>query len=404
MSRFTSLAIVILVLTGGSIDADPIESMPGLIAWYDVSALHEKLRDGEEVGIWQDSSGNGHTLTDRRDGQPILFETQQVGEKPAMHVRRLNSHALEEPFEFDDHTIFLVASTKCSPCGLLHSTAPGEDLNGILLQGDRGRAFLHAGGSAAPYTEPLDIGGRFAVMVLGRQAGVLHGFVDDRDVSSLAEIGGGIQVGGFFSMSLTRAVKKYSDGLHVSEMIFFDRYLSREERAEVTRYLGEKYEIELYAPAPGQHRVERMAPPNPERVRAHLGLGSAQSVNVAESTFVFWEASHLVDAPFRHDAEEAPERLYCTRDETRVRVRVVLQLATEIAGAKIGLVVVKNNEDWLPDEASSEPLAGGRGKLLLDVFVDLDAGDWISVIAESRGAEGPVTAVPENSEILVEVR
>lgn len=403
MIRAASLTIVALVLACGTIEAEPVELMPGLLAWYDVSSLHKTMRGGEEVDRWEDSSGNGHTLIDRGGGLPILFKTQQVGEKPAVHVRRSSTLALESPFEFDDHTIFMVASTRCSPCGLLRSTSPGADLNGILLRGNGGRAFLRAGGGAVPYTEPLEVGDRFVLMALGRQAGMLHGFVDDRDVSSLAELTSGIQVGGFFSVSLTRAVTKHSDGLRVSEMIFFDRYLSREERAAVTRYLSEKYEIELYVPPPGESRVERMAPPSPERVRARLGLGSARDVNDSEPAFVPWRVSQTMDAPFRHDGEQESERLYCTRDGTRVRIRVVLQLTTEVADANIGLALMKN-EEWHPDEAVSGPIVGGRGKALLDAFVDLDAGDWISVITERKGAEGVVTAMPEGSELLAEER
>ena len=110
-----------------------------------------------------------------------------------------------------------------------------------------------------------------------------------------------------------------------------------------------------------------------------------------------------MDAPFRHDGEQESERLYCTRDGTRVRIRVVLQLTTEVADANIGLALMKN-EEWHPDEAVSGPIVGGRGKALLDAFVDLDAGDWISVITERKGAEGVVTAMPEGSELLAEER
>ena len=52
----------------------------------------------------------------------------------------------------------------------------------------------------------------------------------------------------------------------------------------------------------------------------------------------------------------------------------------------------------------SGPIVGGPGKALWGVFVDLDAGDRISVIPERKGAEGVVTAMPEGSELLAEVR
>ena len=48
-------------------------------------------------------------------------------------------------------------------------------------------------------------------------------------------------------MKRTQFVGIDGDGLKVTEMVFYDRYLSDFERDAVTRYLAQEYGIELQA-------------------------------------------------------------------------------------------------------------------------------------------------------------
>ena len=75
--------------------------------------------------------------------------------------------------------------------------------------------------------------------VLGREAGLLREFVNGVDVSAGNEVEGSLRVGKFFHLSFSRYAQADGDSLAIAEMIFYNRYLNDDERAQLTRLLAD---------------------------------------------------------------------------------------------------------------------------------------------------------------------
>jgi len=396
-----------LMLAAAVARADVPKTVPGLVAWYDADALHRHSRHRDVVDRWTDSSSSRHHLTGAWENIPPSFHTLQLNGKPAVQIARANHFDVERPFELEDHTIFLVYAADHTKRALFRSDSDAQ--HGVLL-GHEGRMHLFQNGKEGHfrYNEPIELDLDYSITVLGRKAGSLRAFVNGVDISSGVEVAAKIRVGRFFHLQHTLHVASDGEGLHIAEMIFYDRYLTDAEREEVTWYLAEQYGFDVGTDEADVRKVvthEGEIAIDESAVLVRLGTGTDVNVN-DELVAIGWDVADQVDAPFRFDPEGASTELHCTRDGMRVRLTVSIPLSTNVAEARVRALLLKNAEHYHPEEATTDTFVdGSSGKhavLRFQTVLDLDAGDFVELIATRAGAPGHVRIVPGEAQLVVE--
>jgi len=385
----SSMAVCVALATSPIFAADPPAEIDGLVAWYRVDSLHTSMKSREKVSVWPDASGHGHDLVDDENGMPAIFEVLQVNGLPAVRVDKSNTHAVTNPFDLEDHTIFLVYAPARPRRGLLRHELDERDSLGIVLRQEFKRDVLQQGRISAPYGTDFDVAKEFSITVLGRESETLRAFINGADISSREVLGGVVRVGRFFGIRHTRFVTSDGHGLRFAEMIIYDRFLDDDERNAITSHLSEKYRIAL--------RYE---------ARALLATTSPQNVNApSEVRPVEWNDQRELRDPLEHDPEKSPTRLLCSRDGTRLRLSVSLRLTTAVAGADVRVFVLKNYEEYLPVEVASGPMTGDGAPhgVELEVTLTLNEGEFIEIVTSGGGVEGEVVLVPGESILRAEV-
>jgi hypothetical protein len=373
---FAGLAAALLGLHAGALAA-PVDQIPGLQAWFKTDALHASLRNGDAVSKWPDSSGSGRELTSDGQGSPAVFEVNQIGDHAVVRAGKANHFTVAKPFEMDDHTVFVVYET-ARAVALFNGGPPDHEWIGIALgPEDLCRA---PNGAVMPYGNDLALGAGFHITVLGRASGGLHAFVNGKDQSSGRELGGTLRVGRLFELHQTTYVTLDGLGLRVAEMLFYDRYLTDDERRAVTRYLSEKYTIDL-APEPG----------------AVLRTTLPQVVSPTEGRRILWDEQVELHSPLKHDPRGAGSRLDCTRDDTRARLSVSLTFSAPAAGSTLRVLVLKNGTEYSDDVATGGPMGSHEETVELQASLTLDAADYVEVVAFASGGGGEVTVQPGGS-------
>jgi hypothetical protein len=363
--------------------AAPPERIAGLQAWFKTDSLHASLRDGDAVSTWPDSSGSGRHLTGDGQGLPTIFEVRRIGDHAVVRAGKANHFAVANPPYLDDHTVFLVYDT-ARPVGLFDGGVPDQDGNGVALGQD---AVCRFGNTSAPYGRDLAPGAGFRITVLGRASGNLHAFVNGRDVSSGQGLRGRLRMGRLFELRQTRYAVLDGLGLQVAEMLFYDRYLTDDERGAVTRYLSEKYAIEL-APEPG----------------AVLRTTLPQIVSPTGGHRIRWDEQVEIHPPLTHDPQGANSRLGCTRDDTRVRLSVSLAVSDLASASEVRVLVLENGAEYSSDAVTSGPTAGASGASVdLRTTVTLDAGDFLEIVVFAPEGGGEVTVDPVGSVLRAEI-
>ena len=406
MSLCTALALVFLA---SAIDVDsPVPRITGLEAWYDIASLHERMRGGERVSTWRDSSGKGHDLTDDENGVYAMFHILQVNDEPAVFVRELNTFSVTTPFELDDHTIFLVYSANKPSRALFQSEVAGRESFGVVLRDKENRDSQLHGRQVIPYSVGYARDSEFNITVLGRESGVLRSFINGRDVSSRAGFAGPIRVGRLFGVAYTRAVRRDGDGVRVAEMIFYNRYLEQSERNSILQYLSRRYGVELSI---GEQETAGdqppVVPPQESAVRARLSTTSSQNVNREDPFAIAWDTQLQIEEPFRHDPEQESTRLYCTRDGTQVRLYLSLPVTGAVSGANVRFLVLKNDQEYQPEEGATGPLAGDEERTVATVVfaatLTLNQGNYVEVVALAQGEPGEIKLLPGQAMLIAEI-
>jgi len=412
--------LILLAIAGASwgdvAQEPPVEpdKVDGLVAWYSISSLHQSLRDQEHMTAWKDWSEKGHDLTDQGLGLPSVFYTLQVNDKPTVVIGKASSFSVAEPFDLQDHTIFVVSRSGRPSRALFRSD---KTLTvGVVLRVENERHLLQHGSAfeVTPYNQPLQMTAAYNISTLGRQDATLKCFIDGSDVSSNASYGDPIRVGKFFLIAHSRYSHSDARGLHVSEMIFYDRYLSHDERAGVTSYLSRKYAIdvleeeEVIEAAPvevveEEPEVVEIALPSQAAARAWFGTTSAENVN--ETVYLVpWDVRQKLEPPFRQDSRYPESRIYID-GAGRVEITVRLTLTTRELDTDLRLLILKNSVDYLPGEVSTGPMGlateMGRATLTLSNTVDLAGGDYFEVVISRAAAEGEVLIEPESATLAL---
>lgn len=394
----TGSVLAALLVAGATAADTAVESIDGLAAWYKIGTTQGRaLRDGETVRIWRDSSSNGHDLVSDDNGVRAVYRVRALNDRSVVVIGKGNTHSVTAPLELGDHTIFLVYAAGREERALFQSTEEGEDHYGIVLRGKGDRDLYKDGQRSLAYNAAVPLGGALNVIVLGRESGRLRSFINGVDVSSNGEFTKPIRVGRFFRLSLTRFVKLDGEGLSIAEMIFFDRYLTDEERDGVIRYLAEKYAVDLWETA---EAVRRLGPD--VALAAWAGLlstDSEQNVNAPKPMKIAWTMPKKLEAPLVHDPAENPTRVHCSRDNTRVRVFVSLPMTTSVAGADVRVLVLKNNSEYQDDEASTDPMpdAGDSETVEFETELVLNNGDFIEIVTMAEGEPGRVVLEPDQA-------
>ncbi len=318
----------------------------------------------------------------------------------------------------------------------------GSAMHGIVLHG-KGNQHHYQNGSPEPgqqkrYCEPGDLPAAYAVTVLGRDdSGKLHAFVNGADVSAGTRFVDPIRIAKFFDLRHSTHSRSDGNGLFIADLAIFDRYLTDEERADVTEHMTRHYGLAAQAaaggelaagepaagsaPAAGEVAAEKPAPRVPRITAggpsavAQLRTTDQDNLNVNPGLPIRWTIQDVVDEPFRHDPEGSSERLHCTRDGTRVRLYASLPLWSTTAGPTVQLMVLKNGKQYLPVESWSAPFVPAasaqkpdetlyRSMVSIEVLTQLDAGDYVEVLTWKVAADGPVVLDARKAVLIAEVK
>jgi hypothetical protein len=401
LARTLTALLCLAPVAAAAGEPDRIE---GLEAWYRADKLQLEKGSGA-VGVWPDASGRGHDLVDEKNGLPAVRESAQLNDLPAVRIGKANSHRVTDAFELGDHTVFVVFRTDRTGRALFGSDR--DEFSGVALRAEGLHDRLHIGGArSADYGSIETPTPAWSITVLGRNLGLLHEFVDGVDRSSGVEYSEALRVGRFFRFSLTRFAKADGEGLRVAEMLFYRRFLTDAERAEVTRYLAEKYGIAVEGAAAAP---EGRAPEEPVGAvsSAVAQLSTTTKVNINEAMVAIpWDRQDELDPPFAHDPEGNPTRLVCTRDDTRVRLSVSLPLTAPVDGINVRVMFRVNGALFLRGEGRSGPFGGPDGaakaSARAEVIATLNAGDYVEVLTLRSGAAGTATIDPDAATFIAE--
>jgi hypothetical protein len=395
----------ILAVAPAVSDITPPRDVSGLVAWYEVDSLHRHKRDGGSVDRWADSSRHGHDLTAVWDGAPPEFKTLQLNDRPVVAIRQGNHFDVANPFELEDHTVFLVYGTDHTKRALFRSDSDAKQ--GVIL-GEEGHSHQYQNGNAGrfPYNRAMPLDQDYSITGLGREAGVLRAFINGADISSGTELTQTIRVGRFFQLEHTTFVGSDGEGLRIAEMIFYDRFLTDAERDGVTGYLSDKYGIAVDNGVVARQVVEAEHVAIDESA-VLVRLGTRAEINVNDDVVaIAWDVADAVASPFHFDPESENTELHCTQDGTRVRVTLTLPLVSDVGAARIRALLLKNGQDYHPEEAVSGPFkgsaAGRRTTIRFQTVVTFDAGDFVEVVTSRDGPPGDVRLEPEGALLIVE--
>lgn len=379
------------------------DEIPGLVAWYRAASLG--LNNDEPVEHWRDDSGNGHDLTSDDNGLPALYNASTLNGSATVLVRNANSYTVAGPFDLADYTIFLVYAPGSPDAALLRSDA--DNYSGILLRADgQFEQFRHNARETFAYGEPTTLENQFGITVLGRQSGGLKAFLNGVDLSTGNMTTATLRVGKFFDLSQTRAVRNSGDRLRIAEMVFFDRYLSNEERDGLVSNLAGRYGLDVAV----RSQEAGHAPTEIARygLLAQLSTTFTSNINGDDPMAIPWDLVDEMDLPFSHDPVNQPTRLVCTTNDTRIRLRASLPLISSVADTSIRMIFRVNGGRRLRGEAQSRPFSGNppflRSVVDSEVIAVLNEGDYIEVVAIREGAEGEVKLVPEQAILIAEVK
>jgi hypothetical protein len=379
--------------------------VPGLVAWYHLDPVHRRSSEGEPVDRWADTSGHNHMLRATWETQPPVFHPNRLNGKPEVTLRRANRFDVHEPFELGDHTIFIVYDSALTQRAFLSSDTDRK--LGIVLRDEGTFHYLQdSQGGEFRYNRVDGPVKGFTVTVLGRTAGSLRAFINGADVSSGLRVGTPLRVARLFDIEHTVRVKSDGEGLRIAEMVFYDRYLTDEERGGVTAQLADKFGLELYSPPePREPAKPGPLPHDPEAIRIRATSRSDQDLNLP-TVAVAWDTPGRVDGPFHFDAESGGTRVVCTKDGTRARVTATLPLRSRTPGARIRLLVLLDGREYLAEEGLSQPFSGsGEDKastVALQVELTLNAGQFFQIITSADAEPGVVRVSPAEPLLIVE--
>jgi hypothetical protein len=367
------------------------EQVQGLVARYEVGSGQLGRDRQADVGTWYDSSGNGYDLLLEPDGDPAIRRALRLNQQATIEARK-GAYIVREPFELQDHTIFVVAGTLAVDRALFSSDV--DSTRGAVLY-TMGRNHVLRAGAPVPYTTLDRRTAGFHVITLGRQDGLLRAFLDGDDVSSGDTTSAPLRVGRFFHIDYDSKISKDGSGLEIAEMLFYDRFLARAERDAVTEYLAKRF---------GLYKE-----PEPQETSnlpvARLRTEKAIDLNVFDGVAaVSWTVQAELQPPFQHDPGGVASRIRCASDGTRVRVQLSLGVSAPNPGSNVRVLLLKNDSDYLEDEAVSGEF-GGKGDaatvtIELETSIVLDEGEWIEVVAHGIGAEGEVLLVPDRTSLV----
>ena len=111
-------------------DATSPDQVEGLVARYEVGSRGLGRDRQADVGTWYDSSGNGFDLLLEQDGDPAIRRALRLNQQATIEPRK-GAYDVREPFELQDHTIFVVVGTGSIDRALFSSDA--DPTRGVAL-------------------------------------------------------------------------------------------------------------------------------------------------------------------------------------------------------------------------------------------------------------------------------
>jgi hypothetical protein len=402
--------LLLLAVPVAALSAVVPEKLPGLVAHYEATTLHSDYDNGGKIQVWPDSSGNGHDLVHTGSGGLAVFRTRRLDGKPVVEIQK-GSYDVTEPFELDDHTIFLVYRTKFVERALFSSDE--QSTFGLVLHVDKTKHQLRTGGVGSvthSYSKRADSTGEYGIAILGRDAGRLRAFADGVEVSTGNHLAATLRVGRFFGIEYSQFVDRNAEQMQVAEMLFYDRFLPDDQREAVAAHLVSRYGLadRMRSVEPLGDRLEQLRSAE-GGASLWLGTDSTMLLNPPDDVAaISWTAQDRVAMPFEHKLGPSNTKIRCKRGGTLVRIHVTLGLVATEAGANLRLLILKKNGEYHGHDAISGEFGGegeaANGSVTLETTLFLDEGDWIEVVTLGLFESGEVRLDPARSFVVAEVQ
>ena len=207
--------------------------IPGLMAWWDSSSITGK-NDGDPISVWNDSSGNGNTITTYAAATDGTYKTNVLNGKPI--VRFLNttmSCANPDSQMTNIRSVFFVVNHRTGNQDWAYIAGGDSGLNSVTYHGGSGTDLI-----STNYCDGNLANGK------GYVNGVLTA-IGSMQKSTSYTIYTFITVGNINTSGLsyyTRGASREWNGDY-AEAIFYDSPLSDIDRVKVETYLSSKYAI-----------------------------------------------------------------------------------------------------------------------------------------------------------------
>jgi hypothetical protein len=112
------------------------------------------------------------------------------------------------------------------------------------------------------------------------------------------------------------------------------------------------------------------------------------------------------DVPFVVPAAPLDSRIGSTRSGSLVRIYVALGLQSATPGARLRLLLLKNDAQYHDADATSAPFGGegdrAAGQVTLETTLFLDEGEWLEVVTEGAGPPADIRLDPARTLLVAE--
>jgi len=232
-----------------------------LTAWYKADSL--SLNDGDGVGAWTDSSGNGHTVAQLTGIRQPTFETNELNSKPVLRYDGINDILSDGDIaDLDVGTgdIWMASVLKSTDDGSVQFFFEKGDNQFGLMCSRTGDLRVRLGSNS---NIPVQNSGNwsrteFVLVTASRVSSTCNGFVNGSDMDTTGTTNtGSISNSNVLDIGATAIGGNPMTG-DIAEVLVGGATLDTNERQKIEGYLAHKYG--LTANLPSDHPYKSAAP------------------------------------------------------------------------------------------------------------------------------------------------
>ena len=232
-----------------------------LTAWYKADSL--SLNDGDGVGSWTDSSGNGHTVAQLVGSRQPTFETNELNSKPVIRYDGSNDILSDGDIaDLDVGTgdIWMASVFKSTDDGGAQFFFEKNATEFGLVTIKSGVLQARLGGTTNIPTQSAGNWSRtdFVLVTASRVSSACNGFVNGSDMTTTGTTNSGsISNSNVFDIGASAVGGQTTTG-DIAEVLVGGATLDTNERQKIEGYLAHKYGLE--ANLPSDHPYKSAAP------------------------------------------------------------------------------------------------------------------------------------------------